>query len=548
MSGSLAAAGGDLDLMEAMRGRGFRAKSQAQMLREQAMSPVEIGSYNGIQGNFPVSQGFNKIAQGLLAGYMENQDREKAQAASDAQKAEGLAFAAALGGTEAIAPQPAMEAQMGTAPMPGDVAAESPDAARTRMALSRALMTTQGPDGQTPQGQGQGPLPAPMQGQRMEALPGQGAADDPGVVGQAAVAGQAAVPLTPAQRTAMLLQGQLSGNPGVARVAEFANRQDEVARLQAEKIDARTFDAEQNRLMRAALAAAASAQGQPARDEQARLIEQDKQYRGQAVEFATKYQNATPEDQKKLLIEAQFSANPYLTKGATHIGDLAAKVDASQTTASEKAEIVPPAALKLYSDNQAEYKISARNVGQVDRSLQLLDEGKLNFSAVGNALEGMRNATGFTTEASRNKAEFLNAIDQYTNDILNLAKGPQTDRDADRARQLIRNNLNDPKIVRTQLEKLRGIFASSQDTAGTALNIQGKSLKGLDHVPVSLSQPLAGAASAAAPTARAQPANQSGPGTQNSPIVVSSVADAMLLPPGTWIIRPNGTIGQVPAR
>ncbi|CAB4219451.1 hypothetical protein UFOVP1619_52 [uncultured Caudovirales phage] len=548
MSGSLAAAGGDLDLMEAMRGRGFRAKSQAQMLREQAMSPVEIGSYNGIQGNFPVSQGFNKIAQGLLAGYMENQDREKAQAASDAQKAEGLAFAEALGGTEAIAPQPAMEAQMGTAPMPGDVAAESPDAARTRMALSRALMTTQGPDGQTPQGQGQGPLPAPMQGQRMEALPGQGAADDPGVVGQAAVAGQAAVPLTPAQRTAMLLQGQLSGNPGVARVAEFANRQDEVARLQAEKIDARTFDAEQNRLMRAALAAAASAQGQPARDEQARLIEQDKQYRGQAVEFATKYQNATPEDQKKLLIEAQFSANPYLTKGATHIGDLAAKVDASQTTASEKAEIVPPAALKLYSDNQAEYKISARNVGQVDRSLQLLDEGKLNFSAVGNALEGMRNATGFTTEASRNKAEFLNAIDQYTNDILNLAKGPQTDRDADRARQLIRNNLNDPKIVRTQLEKLRGIFASSQDTAGTALNIQGKSLKGLDHVPVSLSQPLAGAASAAAPTARAQPANQSGPGTQNSPIVVSSVADAMLLPPGTWIIRPNGTIGQVPAR
>ena len=363
MSGSLAAAGGDLDLMEAMRGRGFRAKSQAQMLREQAMSPVEIGSYNGIQGNFPVSQGFNKIAQGLLAGYMENQDREKAQAASDAQKAEGLAFAEALGGTEAIAPQPAVEAQMGTAPMPGDVAAESPDAARTRMALSRALMTTQGPDGQTPQGQGQGPLPAPMQGQRMEALPGQGAADDPGVVGQAAVAGQAAVPLTPAQRTAMLLQGQLSGNPGVARVAEFANRQDEVARLQAEKIDARTFDAEQNRLMRAALAAAASAQGQPARDEQARLIEQDKQYRGQAVEFATKYQNATPEDQKKLLIEAQFSANPYLTKGATHIGDLAAKVDASQTTASEKAEIVPPAALKLYSDNQAEYNISARNVG-----------------------------------------------------------------------------------------------------------------------------------------------------------------------------------------
>jgi hypothetical protein len=123
--------------------------------------------------------------------------------------------------------------------------------------------------------------------------------------------------------------------------------------------------------------------------------------------------------------------------------------------------------------------------------LQLLDEGKLKFGPIGNAVESVRNYTGITSEESRNKAEFLNTVDQYTNDILSLAKGPQTDGDARRARDLIRNNLNDPQIVRTQLEKLRGIFANSQDTAGTALNIQGKSLKGLDHVPVSLSQPLA---------------------------------------------------------
>jgi len=259
MSGSLSAAGGDLDLLEAIRGRGYRSKSQAQMLREQSMSPVEIGSYNGIQGNFPVSQGFNKIAQGLLAGYMENQDREKAQAASDAQKAEGLAFAKALQGQEAVATQPAVDAQMGTAPIPGDVAAESPDAARTRMALSRALMTTQGPDGQMPQGQGQGPLPAPMQGQRMEALPGQGAADDPGIIGQAAVAGQAAVPLTQAKRTEMLLQGQLSGNPLMTKVAQHAADQDAIAQQKQDVIASREHIAGENAKARAAASADAAA-------------------------------------------------------------------------------------------------------------------------------------------------------------------------------------------------------------------------------------------------------------------------------------------------
>ena len=544
-----------------MRGYG-RRKSQAEMLRDQSLSPVEIGSYNGIQGKFPISQGFNKIAQGLLAGYMENQDREKAQAASDAQKAEGLAFAKALGGTEAIAPQPAMEAQMGTAPMPGDVAAESPDAARTRMALSRALMTTQGPDGQMPQGQGQGPLPAPMQGQRMEALPGQGAADDPGVVGQAAVAGQAAAPLTPAQRTAMLLQGQLSGNPGVARVAEFANRQDEVARLQAERLDDRSFQAEQGRLQRAALAAAASAQGQPARDEQQRLIGQDKQFRADAKDFADTFFQAPEGERGDLLKRAMLSGNPIISGFAQKLAEMDTKTALATATAADKALIVTPAVLKLYSENQAEYKTSARNVEQVDRSLQLLDEGNLEFGAVGNALESLRNATNFSNEKSRNKAEFLNTIDQYTNDILNLAKGPQTDNDARRARDLIRNNLNDSEIVRTQLKKLRGIFASSQDTAGTALNIQGRANKGLDHTQVGLSQPLAErpkpvdvpqpralpGAAFPSPRAAGAPPTGTGPGTQNSPIVVNSVADALRLPPGTWITRPDGSIGQVPAR
>jgi len=430
------------------------------------------------------------------------------------------------------------------------------------MALSRALMTTQGPDGQMPQGQGQGPLPAPMQGQRVEALPGQGAADDPGVIGQAAVAGQAAVPLTQAQRTAMLLQGQLSGNPGVARVAEFANRQDEVARLQAERIDDRAFQAEQGRLQRAALAAAAAAQGQPARDEQARLIEQDKQYRGQAVAFATRYQNATPDEQKKLLIEAQFSANPYLTKGAAHIGDLAAKVDASRTTADAKAQAVTPAVNNQYTEQLAGYKTAGRTVGGIVKNMELLDSGVLQFNKVDNATDWLRNFSGLTSDQSEAKASYISDMQRLVNDTLQLAKGTQTEGDAIRAGKTILGNLNNPNLVRTQLEKLFQIAADNQNTAATSLNIAGKAYPGLGHEPVAMSrampdrpkpvdppQPraLPGAGLPSPRPAGAAPSG-TGPGTQNSPIVVSRVADALLLPPGTWIRRPDGSIGQVPAR
>jgi len=358
------------------------------------------------------------------------------------------------------------------------------------MALSRALMTTQGPDGQMPQGQGQGPLPAPMQGQRMEALPGQGAADDPGVVGQQAVAGQAAVPLTQAQRTAMLLQGQLSGNPGVARVAEFANKQDEVARLQSEKLADQAFQAEQNRLQRAALAAAASAQGQPARDEQARLVEQDKQYRGQAVEFATRYQNATPEDQKKLLIEAQFSANPYLTKGAAHIGDLAAKVEASRTTVDAKAQAVTPPVNNQYTEQLANYKTAGRTVGGIVKNMELLDSGVLQFNKVDNATDWLRNFSGLTSDQSEAKASYISDMQRLVNDTLQLAKGTQTEGDAIRAGKTILGNLNNPNLVRAQLEKLFQIAADNQNTAATSLNIAGKAYPGLGHEPVGMARAM----------------------------------------------------------
>lgn len=233
---SLAQAGGDLDLLDALRGS-RRAKTQQEMLREQSMSPVEIGSYNGIQGKFPISQGLNKIAQGLLATYMDYQARDRAQAAADAQKEEAQKYAAGFAGTPAVAGVDAVLPERGTVagPVVDGVDPETPGAANFRIVMDKLRRDQPGQEGEDYR------AAAPvfgMPGQRLEAAPGQGDTNDPGVVGRDAVAAQPGTGPTQAQRTAMMLQGMVSSNPAVNRMAAFLGTQDAEGRARQEKLDA----------------------------------------------------------------------------------------------------------------------------------------------------------------------------------------------------------------------------------------------------------------------------------------------------------------------
>lgn len=234
---SLTQAGGDLDLLEALRGGRSRAKTQQEMLREQSMSPVEIGSYNGIQGKFPISQGLNKIAQGLLATYMDYQARDRAQAAADAQKDEAQKYAAGFAGAPAVAGVNAVLPERGTVagPVVDGVDPETPGAANFRIVMDQLRRNQSGPEGVNYRAN------APvfgMPGQRLEAAPGQGDTNDPGVVGRDAVAAQPGTGPTQAQRTAMMLQGMVSNNPAVNRMATFLGTQDAEGRARQEKLDA----------------------------------------------------------------------------------------------------------------------------------------------------------------------------------------------------------------------------------------------------------------------------------------------------------------------
>ena len=458
---SLTQAGGDLDLLEALRGGRSRAKTQQEMLREQSMSPVEIGSYNGIQGKFPISQGLNKIAQGLLATYMDSQARDRAQAAADAQKDEAQKFAAGCAGTPPV---------QGSRPnTPEEIAAYQSDASDRAQGIEPYL-------GRAPVGDELPTPPIPPAGEL--GLGGQPAREAP----------------TPAQRTAMLMQGYASTNPTVNRMATYLGTQDATDRARHDVLDARAFQAGQQRELIAANRDVKSAETQPARDEAQRLIAQDKQHSEEAVEFGIRYGNATPDERAKMLIEAQFSANPHLVRSAARINEMETKKGVAATAAEAKAMHVPPQVNSQYTDQLALYKTGVRNTEQLDKSIARLDSGELKFDLINNAKDSARIFFGVNDEQSRAKAEYQNDVKRLANDILMAAKGQQTEGDAKRAYDQIVGNINDPDIVRVQLTNLRRISMDHQNTAGTSINNLGRNYPGLSHGKVEMRNASPGAA------------------------------------------------------
>lgn len=485
---SLTQSGGDLDLLEALRGGRSRAKTQQEMLREQSMSPVEIGSYNGIQGKFPISQGINKIAQGLLATYMDSQARDRAQAAADAQKDEAQKYAAGFAGAPAVAGVNAVLPERGTVagPVVDGVDPETPEAANSRIVMDQLRRNQPGQEGVDYRATA--PVSG-MPGQRLEAAPGQGDTDDPGVVGRDAVAAQPGTGPTPAQRTAMLLQGMASSNPAVNRMATLLGNQDAEARLQKDRLDDRGFQAEQQRELIAANRDIKSAETQPARTEEERLIAQNLQHRKEAKEWVNQFDTASPEEKSKMLNLAPFSGNPLLISGATHLSDQNSKGKRAEEDAALKRQLVTPAVLKLYTDSLNIYKMMDRTINQIDQNLERIENGELSFDLFNNTTDTMRNFIGLTSDQSRAKAAYENDVKRLANDVLQTAKGTQTEGDARRAHDLIAGNLKDPVIVRTQLIKLRQIAADNQNTAATSVNIAGKTYPGLGHELVAMAKP-----------------------------------------------------------
>jgi len=118
---------------------------------------------------------------------------------------------------------------------------------------------------------------------------------------------------------------------------------------------------------------------------------------------------------------------------------------------------LPAAALKMQQTELDALSTASGIDSQLGRIQGQLDSGKLSFGPVSNLVNQARNATGMSSEESRNLASFRSTLEKLRNDSLRLNAGVQTDGDAQRAWNELFTNLNDTELVKQRLGEIRGI-------------------------------------------------------------------------------------------
>ena len=118
---------------------------------------------------------------------------------------------------------------------------------------------------------------------------------------------------------------------------------------------------------------------------------------------------------------------------------------------------LPAQALKM--QNEAIDAIGAATginqlLGNVERQIQ---SGKVKFGPVSNLVNQGLNASGMSTEESRNFSSFKSNLEKIRNESLRLNAGVQTDGDAQRAWNELFQNINDTNLVKQRLAEIKSL-------------------------------------------------------------------------------------------
>ncbi len=124
---------------------------------------------------------------------------------------------------------------------------------------------------------------------------------------------------------------------------------------------------------------------------------------------------------------------------------------------------LPTTALKIQNDAIADLATAEGTQQNLDKFINQIDQGKLDFGLISNAINKARNNLGMSTEESANLSSFQSSLEKLRNDSLRLNAGVQTDGDAQRAWNELFQNINDPKLVRQRLEEIKQINARGAD-------------------------------------------------------------------------------------
>ena len=132
---------------------------------------------------------------------------------------------------------------------------------------------------------------------------------------------------------------------------------------------------------------------------------------------------------------------------------------------------MPAPALKMQDERLEAIGTGAQVIADVKALTKQIDDGVLTFGAVSNTANKLRNLTGATsTDESRAFASAVSSFEKLRNDTLQLAKGVQTDGDAQRAFKALFAGINDPKVVKDQLLKIKDFNEQSTKLHKNRLN------------------------------------------------------------------------------
>lgn len=175
---------------------------------------------------------------------------------------------------------------------------------------------------------------------------------------------------------------------------------------------------------------------------------------------------------------------------------------------------LPVGALRLVDEAKQAIGSSNQSVELIDRAIATIKSGKVNLGIFNNAVARGRNLTGASSPASRAFTDINQTLEKLRNNYLLLAKGVQTEGDAQRAwnSEIGESVQNDNKLAVQQLTKAKGLIehmvAMQNDRIDTVYANYG--------------------------TERPQ--------GESAPVQVRTPAEAAKLPSGTRFVTPDGQV------
>jgi hypothetical protein len=196
---------------------------------------------------------------------------------------------------------------------------------------------------------------------------------------------------------------------------------------------------------------------QQAREEQAAYRLEAQQQAQQAQLLRDKEQNEWRAEQASAAQRSADERSKADRKSREFMAANAADLRRDLAPSRDGQKPLPPGALKMQQDALDAIGVSSSINSDLGAIEKQIESGKLKFGPISNLINKGMNATGNSSEESRNFGSFTSTLERLRNESLRLNTGVQTDGDAQRAWNELFQNINDTDLVKQRLTEIRNI-------------------------------------------------------------------------------------------